>query len=74
MSYTLTQKYDLSKLKPILENDRYALYGFGYITETVRKGIRVNKQTKEQVDVIIETKPNIRVISIIRDGVVQKLR
>lgn len=73
MSFKITQKYNISKLTPILENETYALYGLGYINETVRKGIRVNKQTKEQVDVIIDTKPNIHVISIIKDGVIQKL-
>lgn len=69
----MIQKYDLSKLTPLIENDKYALYGLGYIREDLRKGIRYNKETKEQTDVIISTRPYIQVVSIIKNGIVHNL-
>lgn len=69
----IIQKYDLSKMQPILQNDNYALYGLGFINETTRKGVRVNKRTGEQVDVIVQTVPSVRVIEIIKNGIQQKL-
>lgn len=69
----IVQKYDLSKIKPLIQNDNYALYGMGYINDKIRKGVRLNKKTNEQVDVVIEMIPKVRVIEIIRNGVRQKL-
>lgn len=69
----IIQKYDLSKMQPILQNDNYALYGLGFINEITRKGVRVDKRTGEQVDVIVQTVPGVRVIEIIKNGIQQKL-
>lgn len=69
----ITKKlYNLDKLKPLIENDKFALYGLGYITETTRKGVRVNKQTNEQVEVIISTIPKIHVITILQNNIRQR--
>lgn len=69
----IVQKYDLSNMKPLIQNDNYALYGMEYINDKIRKGVRLNKKTNEQVDVVIEMIPKVRVIEIIRNGVRQKL-
>lgn len=71
---TFTFDYDLSQLKPIMENDTYAIYTLGNITETIRKGIRLNKKTNEKVEVHVEMKPMPHVIAIIRDGFIQKIK
>lgn len=44
-----------------------------YINDRIRKGVRLDKRTNEQVDVVIEMIPKVRVIEIIRNGVRQKL-
>lgn len=67
------QKYDLSKMKPLIQNDSYALYSIESINDKTSKGIRLDKRTNEQVDVIIQTVPNVRVIEIIKNGIRQKL-
>lgn len=72
--YSQILKYDLSKLKPIIENEKYEIYKLGHISENVAKGVRVDKNTCEQVDVHIELYPKIRVIAVIRDNIIQKIK
>ena len=69
----IVQKYDLSNMKPLIHNDIYALYGMEYINDKIRKGVRLDKRTNKQVDVIIEMIPKVRVIEIITNGVRHKL-
>lgn len=64
MTYTLVQKYDLSKLKPIVENNNYALYTLGYVKENIKKGIRLDKKTNEQVEVLVQITPKLQVIKV----------
>lgn len=74
MSNGKQQKYDLSKLKPIKENAMYALYALGYISDGIKKGVRLNKQTGEMVDVELETAPRVRVITLITERGRQSIR
>lgn len=69
----IVQQYDLSKMKPLIQNDSYALYSIESINDKTRKGIRLDKRTNEHVNVIIQTVPNVRVIEIIKNGIRQKL-
>lgn len=66
------KKFDLSTIKPIIESDLYAIYVLGYVTETVRKGIRYNKKTKEQVEVKVQMLPTPHVIDIISSEIQNK--
>lgn len=69
----IVQKYDISKMKPIMENDTYAIYDLGFINDNLKKAIRVNKKTQEQVDVELELKPVMRVVAIIKNGIRQNI-
>lgn len=69
----IIQDYDISTLKPIMENDSYAIYTLGNISETIKKGIRFNKKTKEKVEVQVDMKLTPHVIAIIRDGFIQRI-
>lgn len=56
--------FDLSELKPIIENEIYAIYTLGQINDNLWKAVRYNKQTKEQVEVTIEKEPKVRVVQV----------
>lgn len=49
--------FDLSTMKLIMENELYAIYISSKINNNKFKGIRVDKKTKKQVEVIIEKYP-----------------
>lgn len=74
MSHTFYQKYDLKHLKPVMENEVYAVYQLGYINDNLAKGVRVNKNTGEQLDVQIQLYPRLQIVSIIRDNAIQKIK
>lgn len=66
-------EYDISRINPLMENNKYVIYQLGNISEHITKGIRVDKETKEQVEVQIDLLPKPHVIAIIRDGYIQKI-
>ncbi len=57
-------KIDLTNLKPVLQNEKYALYILSQIKDNLYSGIRLDKQSKDQVRVNIEKLPKIRVVDI----------
>ena len=57
-------KIDLTNLKPVLQNEKYALYILSQIKDNLYSGIRLDKQSKAQVRVNIEKLPKIRVVDI----------
>ena len=57
-------KFNLSELKPILESDAYALYTLGQVKDNLWKGVRVNKKTQEQDEVLVEKHPVVRVVEV----------
>ena len=61
----MIQKYDLSKLTPIIENKDYAIYTLGQVNDNLWKAVRLNKKTQEQDEVKIEKLPKLRVIEVL---------
>lgn len=57
-------KIDLTNLKPVLQNEKYALYILSQIKDNLYSGIRLDKQSNTQVKVNIEKLPKIRVVDI----------
>lgn len=57
-------KVDLTNLKPILQNEKYALYILSQIKDNLYSGIRLNKEDKSQTRVNIQKLPKIRVVDI----------
>lgn len=56
--------YDLTHLKAVLESKTYAVYTLGQINENLWKGIRLNKETKEQYEVTVQKFPAYRVMEV----------
>lgn len=46
--------YDLTTMKAIMENDKFALYIIRELSKDKYEGIRLNKQNNSQVSVYIE--------------------
>lgn len=61
-------KVDLTNLKPILQNEKYALYILSQINDNLFAGIRLNKEDKSQTRVNIQKLPKIRVVDIFHSG------
>ena len=57
-------KIDLTNLKPILQNEKYALYILSQIKDNLYSGIRLNKENNTQTRVNIQKLPKIRVVDI----------
>lgn len=57
-------KIDLANLKPILQNEKYALYILSQIKDNLYSGIRLNKENNTQTRVNIQKLPKIRVVDI----------
>lgn len=65
---------DLSKLEPILQNDKYALYKLGQVNDKgLYKGVRLEKKTGKQVEVAISIVPKPHVVELMMNGYVQKI-
>ena len=65
---------DLSKLEPILQNDKYALYKLGQVNDKgLYKGVRLDKKTGKQVEVAISIVPKPHVVELMMNGYVQKI-
>jgi len=62
----MIQKYDLSKLTPVMESKQYKVYTLGQISDNVWKGVRVEIKTQDQVDVKVEKFPSWRVIEVLQ--------
>ena len=63
---------DLSKLEPILQNDKYALYKLGQVNDKgLYKGVRLEKKTGKQVEVAISIVPKPHVVELMMNGYVQ---
>jgi len=61
----MIQKYDLTKLTPIMESKQYAVYTLGQINKNLWKAVRLNKKTEEQDEVKVEKLPKLRVIEVL---------
>ena len=61
----MTQKYDLSKLTPVMESKQYAVYTLGQINDNLWKAVRVTKLTDIQDEVRVEKLPKFRVIEVL---------
>ena len=67
-------KYDLTTLKVVLENEIFAVYIISQINQTKYKGVRLDKRTNKQAEVIIEKYPknssdfSYRVVDFIQNG------
>lgn len=67
--------YDLTTMKAIMENDKFALYSITELTNKKKKltykGVRLDKRTNNQVEVYIEKTdqpyPPYRVIGFVND-------
>ena len=57
-------KIDLTNLKPVLQNEKYALYILSQIKDNLYSGIRLNKENNIQTRVNIQKLPKIRVVDI----------
>ena len=65
---------DLSKLEPILQNDKYALYKLEQVNDKgLYKGVRLEKKTGKQVEVAISIVPKPHVVELMMNGYVQKI-
>lgn len=68
------QKYDLSGIPPLFETSEYIVYKLGYITDDLAKGVKVNKDTNEQIDIQIKLTPVPTIFAVIKDGILHKVR
>lgn len=57
-------KIDLTNLRPVLQNEKYALYILSQIKDNLYLGIRLNKENNTQTRVNIQKLPKIRVVDI----------
>lgn len=64
----MIQKYDLSKLTPIMESKQYAVFTLGQINDNLWKAVRLNKKTSEQDEVKVEKLPKLRVIEVLNQN------
>lgn len=49
-------KYDVSKLKPFIENSEWKAYTLGHITEDKTKGVVVYNKSQEQYEAVVDIK------------------
>ena len=65
--------YKLDGLKPVLENEKFALYTLGQANDKTYKGVRLEKATGKQVEVAISLQPKPHVVALMFNGYIQKV-
>lgn len=49
-------KYEVSKLKPFIENSEWKVYTLGHITDDKTKGVVVYNESQEQYEAVVDIK------------------